>query len=142
MDSRLLLQWVQWLLRVLNRSPWTLGRALEELAEALTDPDALDDCPGMMQAWAAVVTEAVQPGDPVRLSAAGFLTKPKRALSERQEVALEVAREVGKVTVKDLRARFPGLSSESYRLDLAALVKKGRLEAVGEKSGRFYQLRD
>jgi hypothetical protein len=142
MNSRELLQWVQWLLRVLNRSPWSLGRALEELAQAMADQDAVEDCPGMLQAWSAVVTCEVKDTDRVGLPAAGFLSKAARPLSDRQAVALNVARESGRVTVAALRDRCPGMSPETYRTDLVDLIERGRLEPMGEKRGRYYVARD
>ena len=139
MDSADLRAWLQWLLRVLNRSPWSLRRALGELGQALADPVAVEDCQGMLYAWAAVVTEAVTPEDQAGIPADILPARVDSA--DRQAAALRVARERGKVTVADLRQQCPPFCGEVYRRDLALMVADGRLQAVGTNKGRYYALR-
>ena len=140
MNSADLRAWLQWLLRVLNRSPWSLRRALGELGAALADPVAGEDCQGMLSAWAAVVTTAVLPDDQAGIPADILPARVDSA--DRQAAALRVARERGKVTVADLRQLYPHFCGEVYRRDLALMVADGRLQAVGTNKGRYYVLRD
>jgi predicted HTH transcriptional regulator len=62
------------------------------------------------------------------------------ALNERQLVALTTCEKHGRLTMRVFRAVCPQWSSETLRLDLADLVKRGLLIKNGNKRGTNYTL--
>lgn len=93
--------------------------ALQELEAVLTDQDFPEDPMGMLRVWAEVALGMRQP-------------LPDAALTpdQRRDVALNLARERGRVTSGEL-AQATGTSTETARQDLHELAEQGRLERRG-----------
>ena len=64
------------------------------------------------------------------------------ATSERQLKALAYTQEQGRITNREYRSLCPDVSTETLRLDLVDLVKRGILLKVGAKRGTFYILKE
>ncbi|MDI9597851.1 MAG: hypothetical protein QM220_10045 [Atribacterota bacterium] len=62
-------------------------------------------------------------------------------MNRRQILAMEYIKKIGKITNKNYREMFPGISNETARLDLIEMVRKKLLYKKGEKKGAFYTLR-
>lgn len=65
----------------------------------------------------------------------------EKGLNERQIKGIRYVEEKGSVTNKEYRKINPDISDRTALNDLKELVKKGLLEARGEKKSRYYQLR-
>jgi hypothetical protein len=63
---------------------------------------------------------------------------PRKLLNARQAKALAHVREHGEINLSAYRQLCPGLSDETLRLDLADLVRRGRLKKNGAKRGTYY----
>jgi len=61
-------------------------------------------------------------------------------LSERQVQIIDALRRTGSASLGELHQLFPKVSSKTVQRDLQALVKKGLVNATGEKKGRRYAL--
>ncbi|MEA1925151.1 MAG: ATP-binding protein [Candidatus Altiarchaeota archaeon] len=61
-------------------------------------------------------------------------------LNERQKQAVEYLRKHRRITNRDYRRLFPGISPETARLDLKNLIEKGIIEKQGIKKGAYYIL--
>ncbi|MBC8253552.1 MAG: transcriptional regulator, partial [Ardenticatenia bacterium] len=59
-------------------------------------------------------------------------------MNERQMRALAHVQEFGRITNRDYREICPTVTSETLRLDLADLVRKGLLLKIGDKRGTYY----
>lgn len=73
---------------------------------------------------------------PVRMSQFAHL-----GLNDRQEHALTLANQQGRVTNRDLQEFAPDVSAETIRRDLADLVDKNLLLKIGEKRATYYILK-
>ncbi len=73
---------------------------------------------------------------PIRVSQWAHLN-----LNERQEYALTLASQQGRVTNRDLQDHDPDVSPETIRRDLADLVDKNLLLKIGEKRATYYILK-
>ena len=87
------------------------------------------DLTGRLQEWWWVVTH----GDMVD---APFVVE----INERQERALQLAQEFGRVSNATLGACFPLDYPEMIRVDLSKLVNEGLLGRVGASTGAYYTL--
>jgi len=65
----------------------------------------------------------------------------EKGLNERQIKGIRYVEEKGSVRNKEYRKINPDISDRTALNDLKELVKKGLLEARGEKKSRYYQLR-
>jgi len=65
---------------------------------------------------------------------------PALGLNERQERALQLAREHGRVTNSIVHGCFPLNHPETIRLDLCGLVDMGLLQRQGMNKGTYYVL--
>jgi ATP-dependent DNA helicase RecG len=63
------------------------------------------------------------------------------ALNERQEAALEVLSQRGRITNRDYQELCPDVSPETIRRDLADLVSQGLLLKIGDKKATYYILK-
>lgn len=128
----------------LSRLP--MRAALAELGDALAQPEALADLPGVLASWRRCVVGTVTPdtraGVPTaeagRLGIGGPLHRFGDEPAQRREAgALRLAREAGRVTSAELAA-LCGCSGETARQTLAKLCQDGHLAAYGERRGRWY----
>jgi len=117
--------------------------AINELAEALCEPEALSDLPGVLRAWRRLCVGAVTPA-----TRAGWPVSPDgearpadldatSPIARREAVALELAAREGRVTSRTL-AEATGTSQEAARVDLLVLAERGALEPRGMGRGRHY----
>ncbi len=117
--------------------------AINELAEALCEPEALSDLPGVLRAWRRLCVGAVTPA-----TRAGWPVSPggeapsvdfdaTAPIAQREAVALALAAREGRVTSKAL-AEATGTSQEAARVDLTVLAARGALEPRGMCRGRYY----
>ena len=61
-------------------------------------------------------------------------------MNERQRKALEYLKKYGKITNKEYRNMFPGITDRTVLNDLTDLVKKGILNKTGKTKGAYYAL--
>lgn len=59
-------------------------------------------------------------------------------LNERQRKALEYLSEYGRMSNKEYRGLFPGITDKTAYRDLQDMVKKGLIKSIGERKGRYY----
>jgi ATP-dependent DNA helicase RecG len=62
----------------------------------------------------------------------------EKTMNERQARALTYVREHGQITNREYQQICPDVSSETLRLDLVDLVKRGIILRVGAKKGTYY----
>jgi len=117
-----------------------LADALGELAELLRSPEFADDPAGVLREFATVVTGDVDlDGRWYPQEGPGESARPP--LDPVESLALALAAHRGAVANADLRKRLPGLSAETIRLRLQAMVAQGLLERTGRNSGTRYAIR-
>lgn len=128
--------------------------ALRELGDALAQPEALADLPGVLDSWRRVVCGAVGPDTRAGYVVAGgresasAASAPSGAWADmrpgerRCAMAMNMARTApgGVIRSREL-AEAAGVSPETARLDLAVLCERGALEAHGQKRARYYTVR-
>jgi hypothetical protein len=130
----------QFIIDTLRESTIPYGEAMQDLADALRDPDIETAFDEILQAWREMTTGIVSPEDTVSLADDGDDVPPMTLLNERQSAAMRLAKERGVVVAGDLRELFPDLTAETIRQDLATLVDVGALVRQGEKRGTTYTL--
>jgi ATP-dependent DNA helicase RecG len=59
-------------------------------------------------------------------------------MNERQTRAITYVRDQGSITNREYQNLCPDVSSETIRLDLVDLVKRGLLLKIGSKKGTYY----
>ncbi len=120
-------------LGLIERLGYGIDRVLRQMADAgLPAPSFRETAGGFL------VTLPGHTGDD-RTDVAGTDTTEWRrmGLNERQIAAMQLA-SVGRVGNSDLQAKYPEVSPETLRRDLADLVERGLLLRVGEKRGAYY----
>lgn len=119
--------------------------AITDLTEAMLDADAERDLPAVIHAWQELTLGEIWPKrDRIALAPAGVqaMCEEYAGLSPRQVMALTMAvAQGGRLRARDLREAYPNLSPESIRVDLAGLVRAGKMVAIGDKRARVYQVR-
>ncbi len=63
-------------------------------------------------------------------------------LTSRQLKIIQLLKTYGKVTIRELKKHFPHISDKTLRRDLQNLIEMELIEAIGEKKGRFYVLKN
>ncbi len=61
-------------------------------------------------------------------------------LSERQQKIMEILKIKGRIQVADLKKTMPEVSKRTFRRDLDALLKAGKIKRMGNWNQVFYQL--
>jgi DNA-binding transcriptional ArsR family regulator len=122
----------------LRKSVIPANIAIEDLRLATLDPDSEEHFDDILDVWADLcagrrrVTDTYATTRKVRHPGEDHL-------NPRQHLALRLAKTQGQVTNQDIRICFD-VSPETIRMDLAALVENGLLEAVGKRRARVYRL--
>ncbi|PDW02726.1 ATP-binding protein [Candidatus Viridilinea mediisalina] len=121
---------------MIERLGYGIDRMLRQMeAAGLPPPEFRETAAGFL------VTLTGQPVDD--LTPAGLDTREwvRMGLNERQIAAMvQLARE-HRITNRDLQERYPDVSAESVRRDLADLVERGLLLKVGDKRATYYILK-
>jgi len=63
------------------------------------------------------------------------------SMNERQEKILAFLKEKGRAQVWQVKELFPEVSKRTLRRDFEFLLKKGKIERIGERNATFYQLK-
>ena len=66
---------------------------------------------------------------------------PQPAYNQRQEKILKILKEKGKAQVWEVKKIFPEVTKRTLRRDFEFLLKRGKIERIGERNETFYQLR-
>jgi len=103
---------------------------LTELANLIHESQTIDELVGSLRHWARDIITPTDTREPLYIEII-------RTFTYRQQWALRVAQEQGRITSPALAKRF-NISMESARLDLHDLVEQGALLAISDKKGRFY----
>jgi len=103
---------------------------LTELAHLIHESQTIDELVGSLRIWAKDIITPTDTREPLYIEII-------RTFTYRQQWALRIAQEQGRITSPELARRF-NISMESARLDLHDLVEQGALVAISNKKGRFY----
>jgi len=63
------------------------------------------------------------------------------SMKERQEKILDFLKENGRAQVGQLKEIFPEVTKRTLRRDFEFLLKKGKIERIGERNETFYRLK-
>lgn len=132
----------KFIIDTLREATISYSEAMQDLDEALHDPEIETAFDEILIAWREMTTGVVSPEDTVTVTEKDGAddVPPMTLLNERQSTAMRLAKERGVVVAGDLRELFPGLTAETIRQDLATLVEVGALVRQGEKRGTSYTL--
>lgn len=72
---------------------------------------------------------------------AGANKRPKEKNNSRQEQIIKILGEKGKVQVADLKQIMPDVSKRTLRRDMDDLLKRQKVDRIGEWNQTFYQIR-
>jgi len=61
-------------------------------------------------------------------------------VNQRQEKILDFLKENGRAQVGELKQIFPEVTKRTLRRDFEFLLKRGKIERIGERNDTFYQL--
>jgi ATP-dependent DNA helicase RecG len=123
-------------LGLIERLGYGIDRMLRQMEDAgLPPPTFRETAAGFL-----VILEG-QGAEALPLDSVDLRAWAQQGLNERQIAALMQVTEQRRITNRDLQERYPAVSAETIRRDLADLVERGLLLKVGDKRATYYILK-
>lgn len=121
---------------LIERLGYGIDRMLRQMEDAGLPPPAFRET----AAGFLVTLTGLPPEDPAPDSL-DTREWARQGLNERQIAAMLYLAEQRRITSRDLQERYPDVSPETVRRDLADLVERGMLLKVGDKRATYYILK-
>jgi ATP-dependent DNA helicase RecG len=123
-------------LGLIERLGYGIDRMLRQMEDAGLPPPAFRET-----AAGFLVVLQGQGADDLPPDSVDLREWAKLGLNERQIAALVHVTEERRITNRELQERYPAVSGETIRRDLADLVERGMLLKVGDKRATYYILK-
>jgi ATP-dependent DNA helicase RecG len=121
---------------LIERLGYGIDRMLRQMEDAgLPPPSFRETAAGFL------VTLVGQPAEEPAPDSLDTREWARQGLNERQIAAMVQLAEQRRITSRDLQERYPDVSPETLRRDLADLVERGMLLKVGDKRATYYILK-
>jgi ATP-dependent DNA helicase RecG len=118
---------------LIERLGYGIDRMLRQMEDAGLPPPAFRET-----AAGFLVTLTGQQSDDLPPDSVDTREWARQGLNERQIAAMIHLAEQRRITNRDLQERYPDVSPETIRRDLADLVERGMLLKVGDKRATYY----